>query len=370
MRIGLLVAATLSVFAGVLFVSACEVPLAECYGDEVCPLTMHCIANRCACTDNRHEFCCSKLDDRPDDRCEKSCMYWEFCRALPDGSGWGGNGSGGAGGSGGTVGSGGVGGGGGAVGSGGGGGIVAECTLDADCPGAPDKRCGSGKCVNGACSLEIKIGPTTSQVYGDCKQVMCDAQGVAVAVADPSDFFQDGRECTYDSCENGEPKNMPVTDGFVCPVAGLGVCLEGECVECIQDVQGANDCKDPTFHCDDRWCVPSNICADPLACGGLCRPCELAHGCSFDIECESGNCDSGMCQIPTCQDGKKDSQETGADCGGPLCPPCPAGSGCVSPSDCASDVCKMGQCQPPVCNDGTKNGDELGVDCGGSCGPC
>jgi hypothetical protein len=77
-----------------------------------------------------------------------------------------------------------------------------------------------------------------------------------------------------------------------------------------------------------------------------------------------------MCQLPTCQDGKVDSEETDVDCGGPLCSPCPAGGWCVMPSDCESDVCVKGKCHAPACTDGKKNGNELGVDCGGSCDPC
>ena len=48
---------------------------------------------------------------------------------------------------------------------------------------------------------------------------------------------------------------------------------------------------------------------------------------------------------PTCNDGVKNGNETGVDCGGD-CTPC------------------------ATCDDGIKNGDETGVDCGGSCGPC
>jgi len=54
----------------------------------------------------------------------------------------------------------------------------------------------------------------------------------------------------------------------------------------------------------------------------------------------------GCGMADTCNNGVKDGNEDGIDCGG----------GCPT-------VC-------PTCNDGIMNGDETGVDCGGSCSPC
>ena len=368
MRVGAVVVGALSLIAGAVLVMSCgsgeDPDTYVCYSDAACPLTMRCVDHQCVCGSFMLERCCSKVDDRPDGLCVKTCMPREFCRGAPeldagaDGSG----GAGGVGGSGGLGGSGGS--------SGGGGVVEAECIADSDCPQPPDKRCGAGTCVNGACSLTVNVGPIASQVHGDCKQLLCDAEGNVVALNDPSDWYEDGRECTYNYCQDGEPKSDPIPSGSVCPVAGMGYCFEGECVECIQGLPGAEDCKDPSFTCDDRWCEPTNLCSDPQACGGLCQPCKIAHACSSDLDCESGNCASGMCQLPTCQDGKVDSEETDVDCGGPLCSPCPAGGWCVMPSDCESDVCVKGKCHAPACTDGKKNGNELGVDCGGSCDPC
>ncbi len=57
---------------------------------------------------------------------------------------------------------------------------------------------------------------------------------------------------------------------------------------------------------------------------------------------------NGNPNTPTCNDGIKNGNETGIDCGG-SCAPCAA---------------------TPTCNDGIKNGNETGIDCGGSCAPC
>ena len=87
-----------------------------------------------------------------------------------------------------------------------------------------------------------------------------------------------------------------------------------------------------------------------------------------------------------CKNGKKDSRETGVDCGG-SCKPCNNDQPCITSNDCLSNVCKnictteknsrgetvegcTKQCTAPTCNDGIKNQKETGVDCGGPCKPC
>jgi hypothetical protein len=369
MRIRIFGAGVLSVIAGMLFLASCfDGPYAECYSDTACPRTMKCIAGSCLCESPTYEFCCSKLDDLPEDRCWHACMHWEQCREK---SAWTDGVTGSTGGAVSSSGSGGVGGAAGAGGSSGGGGVVeAECATDSDCPQPPDKRCGKGTCVMGACSLKIQMGPIASQVYGDCQQLACDGLGNVVEVADPSDYYEDSRPCTYDYCQGGEPKSAFVPDGNVCPGIDVGYCLQGDCVECIWDIPGASNCKSPGLECDERWCEPVNVCSAPDACGGFCKPCEIGVACNSDINCKSENCAGGICQFPTCQDAKTDGQETDVDCGGPLCPPCSAGSWCLKPSDCESDVCVKGKCHAPACTDGKKNGSELGVDCGGPCNPC
>jgi hypothetical protein len=50
---------------------------------------------------------------------------------------------------------------------------------------------------------------------------------------------------------------------------------------------------------------------------------------------------------PTCNDGIKNGNEGGIDCGGWCLPtqPCGDGSTCNNGSDCASSVCKLNVCQ-------------------------
>lgn len=74
---------------------------------------------------------------------------------------------------------------------------------------------------------------------------------------------------------------------------------------------------------------------------------------------------------PTCDDSRKNGEETGKDCGG-SCSPCPLGEGCKTGSDCQSKMCSTGGiCGTASCEDQAQNGDESDVDCGGqACGPC
>jgi hypothetical protein len=368
MRIGVFLAFAGSAVGGLLLASSCVMgELAECYSDLACPLTMRCIANSCSCEDNRLKFCCSKFD--PDADCKPTCRYEDECRAKPGEVSA--VSSGGEVSSGGSV-SSGVGGGGGSSAVGGAGGVsMAECEVDADCAQPADKRCGAGTCDGGRCELVIAAGPMESQVYGDCQRLECDFEGKVVTLEDPSDFYGDGRECTVDFCQGVTPANMPLPDGSACPDSGQGYCAEGTCVECIEELVGASDCKSAGLQCQYRWCVPSNICPDANTCGGLCVPCSAGEGCGSDEECLSKSCSSGgMCQLPTCDDGRKNSAETGVDCGGSTCARCSSGASCLKPSDCTSDVCRQGVCEAPTCVDGKENGDETGIDCGGSCSPC
>jgi hypothetical protein len=76
-----------------------------------------------------------------------------------------------------------------------------------------------------------------------------------------------------------------------------------------------------------------------------------------------------------CHDGIRNGDEAGIDCGGATCAGCningerPCSNGLVQ---CDSYICVDGVCQPPTCQDGVRNGDEAGVDCGGDsgCAPC
>lgn len=101
--------------------------------------------------------------------------------------------------------------------------------------------------------------------------------------------------------------------------------------------------NDPMPTCNDGIKNGNEVGVD---CGGDCTPCfscvdGILNGNETGIDC-GGDC------IPcaTCVDGIQNGNETGVDCGGD-CPAC------------------------PTCTDGIQNGDETGVDCGGAnCPAC
>lgn len=245
------------------------------------------------------------------------------------------------------------------------GGTTLACASDNDCPQPPSPECGKGSCINGACNLQIKIGPLESQLYGDCTRRDCDTWGTLVDVDDSSDFYNDGRECTIDFCKNGQPVNQSVGDGTACPESGQGYCYQLSCVECIDSLPGAMCGAPGVLACYSFWCAPFPQCNNQ--CGGLCPPCATGQACANDLDCLSLHCEFNMCSLPTCADGRRNGSETGIDCGAASCGLCPVGQGCDVPANCESNVCKAGVCQAPTCLDGVQNGGEAGTDCGGVC---
>ncbi|WP_438004698.1 hypothetical protein WME89_38945 [Sorangium sp. So ce321] len=258
------------------------------------------------------------------------------------------------------------------------GGVDAGCRSDAECPGPPSSACGAGRCVEGACDVEIHPGPIASQRKGDCRRVECTTAGELVEIDDPSDVYDDGEQCTYDSCGASGPINMLVLAGVVCPDTREGICHGGTCVACYAADPTMNNCPSG-MACDDVLCVPAHCTNDAVDaalgeaardCGGPCRPCIIGEACRSSADCKSSVCDGDRCAPATCDDGVRNGDETGIDCGGPPCPPCPAGRGCRTGASCESGVCWAGMCREASCTDGVMNQGENGVDCGGSCAPC
>ena len=246
--------------------------------------------------------------------------------------------------------------------------MLSEACVDAaDCPQPPDSRCGYAACDQGQCLLVVKPGPAESQKRGDCRQVVCDGAGDADEKEDSSDIYNDGSPCTFDSCEGGFPKNETLPDEMTCPEVGAGVCFGGTCVQCID---GKTDCPTQGDICDNFYCSPPGCVG--ASCGGMCKPCPPLKTCAIPQDCIDRVCINGKCALPTCQDGEKNGEETGVDCGAPSCGKlCADGEGCKLTGDCVSGVCWGAVCQAPSCKDGVQNGDEIGMDCGGSCQlPC
>ena len=116
--------------------------------------------------------------------------------------------------------------------------------------------------------------------------------------------------------------------------------------------------------CPDKICVP-------VSCGGhtadFCSKCPQGHGapwCNGDCEWKDN----------ACVDKADAGQTTTVSCGthnSPTCAGCPQGNGkdwCNGDCEWINDLCVAKA--DSVCNDGVRNGDETGIDCGGSCTTC
>ncbi len=159
--------------------------------------------------------------------------------------------------------------------SGGGmGGAGGGCNNATDCP-APDNECLVPTCDGGVCGSAPAdpSTPISRQIAGDCKLIVCDGSGQTTEEVDDRDLPVDDLECTDDECTAGVPSN---------PDLAIDTSCEG------------------TKFCDG----------------------------------------AGTCVA------------------------------CTKPGQCASLVCEGNTCQAPACDDGVKNGNELGVDCGGACVYC
>jgi hypothetical protein len=80
-------------------------------------------------------------------------------------------------------------------------------------------------------------------------------------------------------------------------------------------------------------------------CGGSCGKCEAGQRCNASIDCGSGGtCQSEICQVPSCSDGVRNQNETDVDCGG-SCADCSNGRSCSGNNDCQSGNCQSGTCE-------------------------
>ncbi|PIN68549.1 hypothetical protein COV93_09035 [Candidatus Woesearchaeota archaeon CG11_big_fil_rev_8_21_14_0_20_43_8] len=133
--------------------------------------------------------------------------------------------------------------------------------------------------------------------------------------------------------------------------------------------------KMPT-HCDDKI---KNSGESDIDCGGECDPCNLNKTCIKSSDCYTNYCGLPntkakvkVCLTPSCDDGIKNGDETGIDCGGSCFANCGPGSGCYQDSDCSIGmVCDVltGLCTKTsdTCKNGIPDSNEAGIDCGGVC---
>ena len=201
--------------------------------------------------------------------------------------------------------------------------LTTPCGVDKACQGAPD--CMSGLCRNNVCG---DINPADGMKNGDETDVDCGGTK-APACADSKGCLI-AADCKSSVCTGGICQVPSPTDGVM---------------------NGDETDKD---------------------CGGSKAPkCEPGQGCLATTDCDKTKCDATTmkCAAPAHDDGIKNLDETGIDCGGPTMTVkrCPTGEGCVDKTDCDNVLCNAMSmtCDPPSATDGLANGTETDVDCGG-----
>ncbi len=238
-------------------------------------------------------------------------------------------------------------------------GTCVACTLATDCPGE-DTECQQRLCDNNTCvqvfSALDKV--LSLQTGGDCKLAICDGFGMETTKVDNSDVPIDGKECTTDECENGNPINTN-NNGAKC---SAGTCNGmGQCEGCgIPDDCGSpNDCL--KFKCENKVCVE-----DYTADGTPVSPQhQIANDCK-EIQCNgSGNkktvADDNDLPTPTANDCEYSSCSNGnpsqspeslnTSCmtamycdGNKVCVQCNDAGQCSAAADCQTDICSLKAC--------------------------
>jgi cysteine-rich repeat protein len=133
------------------------------------------------------------------------------------------------------------------------------CTQSSDCP-VPDSACQARVCLpSGFCDVTNLAARTvlSSQIPGDCRQLVCDGGGGIGYIADDNDLPPDGVDCVGQQCLNGNAIPFDLPAGTACAEMGGTVCDgAGACV--------TPECGDgkviPPESCDDGNAIPQDGC--------------------------------------------------------------------------------------------------------------
>lgn len=224
-------------------------------------------------------------------------------------------------------------------------GSCVECNLASQCPVTGDGLCESDQCVTKMCTLVFDPpgtpAPSSEQTAGDCQTEVCNGTGnLGAPVANPGDPFNDGIDCTADTCNGTMPENDPKPAGTMC----VGGVCDGmtSCVECTltshcmaNETCVMNQCKlnngqmcSVAAECVSGHCVDGRCCQN--ACTGLCQRCDIGSaGVCSNIA--AGNDPNNECS------GQLDCNGAGA---------CEVGNGtaCTLDTQCGSGFCRDGFC--------------------------
>jgi hypothetical protein len=255
--------------------------------------------------------------------------------------------------------------------------LTTACPAGRACEGADDcidRLCREAKCQTPAPADGTKNGDETDVDCGGTRSPACGDGKICGVKADCSSGVCTGGVCQVPTATDGV-KNGDET-GVDCGGAKAPKCKTGD--GCLAD----RDCD--AVLCD----LAKKKCAAPsytdglkngdetgIDCGGPKAPnrCATGQSCKANADCNNVLCDIGktdLCKAPAYDDGLKNGDESGIDCGGPKAPNrCGVGQGCAATADCNQVACDVGAtkaCLPPSSTDTIKNGTETDVDCGGS----
>ena len=151
------------------------------------------------------------------------------------------------------------------------------CIQPTECP-IPSSQCQTASCTNGVCgTTSLPAGTAPKQTRGDCRRVDCTANGLESIVVDDTDF-DDGNECTKDTCANGMYAHT-VVPSTRC-ANGAKLCdPTGACVDCVV----ATDCPGVVTECNRKLCTGGHCSTGPRPSGEFCN--------GFADQCDgNGNC--------------------------------------------------------------------------------
>ncbi len=222
-----------------------------------------------------------------------------------------------------------------------------EHDSDTSPPAAP--FCGDGNLDPGETCDEGDANSDDNACSFTCQPAVCGDGRVQAGVEE----CDDGNQLDDDLCVSG-CKNARCGDKFVGPGEG---CDDGNQID---DDACGNDCASPS--CGDgkvqldkgETCDDANK-EDTDACLPTCVLASCGDGSQhIGVEdCDDGNADESdtcttLCKAPSCMDGLESGAETDIDCGGDLCKDCKLGESCAVDSDCETADCEAGVCSVPM----------------------
>ena len=212
-------------------------------------------------------------------------------------------------------------------------GVRNQDETDIDCGGDICSPCDNG----GAC-LEAD----------DCLSMLCNPGALVCEAGSCNDGVLNGGETDVDC---GGPECAACDTGEDC-------ILDGDCVSL--------SCNDGNGTCDAPACDDGLLNGDEtdVDCGGSCQPCSDGDDCVLGNDCISLVCDptTNTCAAPSCMDGVLNGNETDVDCGGTCGATCTTGDVCVDDGDCETSDCQGGICHTTISFD--ENDDDNGAGIG------